>query len=90
MGTAWYADSGGQVPPDIANVEFFNNLYNDGGLWHINGVVYHSLPEVLAIGKEGGSVVSNPKVTNPGGGGTCSWDPTQHSGPQPCPAAYRL
>jgi hypothetical protein len=60
MGTAWYADSGGQVPPDIANVEFFNNLYNDGGLWHINGVVYHSLPEVLAIGKEGGLGVYNP------------------------------
>jgi hypothetical protein len=87
---AWYANSGGEVPPDIANVEFINNLYNDGSLWHINGVVYHNLPEVLAIGKEAGSVVSDPQVTNPGGGGTCDWDPTQHNGPQPCPAAYRL
>ena len=90
MGPAWYADSSGQVPPDIANVEFVHNLYNHGGLWHINGDVYHSLPEVLAIGKEAGSVVSDPQVTNPGGGGTCAWHPTRHNGPQRCPAAYRL
>jgi len=89
-GAAWYADSGGQVPPDIANVEVTHNLYNDGGLWHINSGVYHSLAEVQAIGKEAGSVVSDPKVTNPGGGGTCAWDPTRHNDPQPCPAAYRL
>jgi len=89
-GQAWYANSSGQVPPDIANVEFIHNLYNDGGLWHINGDVYHSLPEVLAIGKEAGSVVSDPQVTDPGGGGTCAWHPTRHNGPQPCPAAYRL
>ena len=89
-GQAWYANSSGQVPPDIANVEFIHNLYNDGGLWHINSGVYHSLAEVQAIGKEAGSVVSDPKVTNPGGGGTCAWDPTRHNDPQPCPAAYRL
>jgi hypothetical protein len=89
-GTAWYADSGAQVPPDITNVQFFQNLYNVGGLWRINGGVYHSLPEVLAIGKEAGSIVSDPNATAPGGGGTCAWDPTQHNGPQPCPAAYRL
>src|SRR5215831_10180994 len=29
-GTAWYADSGAQVPPDITNVQFFQNLYNVG------------------------------------------------------------
>jgi hypothetical protein len=60
-GQAFYANSSGQVPPDIANVEFIYNLYNDGGLWNINGDVYHSLPEVLAIGKEAGSFVSDPR-----------------------------
>jgi len=91
FGAAFFANAA--VGVDTSAINFTHNLYenNSGGpLWQLDGVLYHSLAEIQAAGKEAGSIVANPMLTNAGAGGTCTWTPTIANGPQPCPSVYRL
>jgi len=71
-----------------------NNIYYGGAtnqIWRVGGTQYKSLSAYqTATGYDSHSLTSNPEISNPGGGGTLSWTPSLHNGPQPNPAAYYL
>jgi hypothetical protein len=51
--------------------------------------VNHTVAQMNAIGKEQGSLIADPLLQSPGGGGICGTS-VLTSGPQPCPPAYQL
>ncbi len=71
-----------------------NNIYYGGATnqqWRISGTTYASLAAYqTATGYDSLSLGSNPALATPGGGGTLSWTPSLHNGPQPAPSAYLL
>jgi hypothetical protein len=76
----------------------FSMLNNDyftthGGDPYIRwgNVDYYSFASYQAAsGKDQNSITSVPTFTGIPPSGTCSWTPSLHNGPQPCPAAYHL
>ena len=71
-----------------------NNIYYGGATnqeWRVGSPTYKSLAAYqAATGYDSQSLQSNPALVNPGGGGTLSWTPSLHNGPQPKPTAYGL
>ena len=71
-----------------------NNIYYGGATnqeWRVGSTTYTSLSSYqTATGYDHASFSSNPGLVNPGGGGTLSWTPSLHNGPQPNPTAYWL
>ena len=71
-----------------------NNVYYGGGtnqVWRVGSTQYTSFASYQsATGYDHASLTSNPQLLNPGTGGTLSWTPSAHNGPQPAPSAYTL
>jgi len=71
-----------------------NNIYYGGATfsqWLVGTSTYTTLAAYqTGTGYESLSQVADPLLANPGGGGTLSWTPSLHNGPQPNPAAYWL
>lgn len=79
--------------PFLQTMPLANNLYwTDNGrpswVWGQNN--YTSSDQWQATGLESAFVYADPLFSNPGGGGTCNWTPSQGNGPQSCPSAYQL
>lgn len=71
-----------------------NDYFRLGGsinpMFRWNGVTYPSLAAFhTATGQDANSLSVDPKLSTPGGGGTC-YSSGIPAGPQPCPAAYVL
>jgi hypothetical protein len=91
--TIFYADNhvltGGFT---ILNNAYYN--LGDSPTWIWQGNNYNTLA-AWAKASGGainvtGSLTSNPLLTSPGAGGTCSWTPNLGNGPQSCPTGYKL
>ena len=71
-----------------------NNVYYGGAthqVWRIGSTQYTSFSTYqTATGYDAHTLTSNPGLVSPGGGGTLSWTPSLHNGPQPNPGAYAL
>jgi len=71
-----------------------NNVYYGGAtnqVWRVGGTQYTSFATYqTATGYDSHTLTSNPALVSPGGGGTLSWTPSLHNGPQPNPGAYAL
>jgi len=80
-----YGLSGGTIDNNV----FYGGATNQ--VWRIGGTQYTSIATYrTATGYDTHSLTSNPMLATPGGGGTLSWTPSLHNGPQPAPAAYWL
>ncbi|MFC7619352.1 right-handed parallel beta-helix repeat-containing protein [Microlunatus sp. GCM10028923] len=68
-----------------------NNLYWSprAATWRWGGTTYPDFAAWQASGKETNAKWGNPLFASPGNGGNCVPTPLP-TGPQPCPAAYRL
>ncbi len=86
----FYADNHeGDANLTIVNNEYYNASSGPAS-WTWAGAPYSSLSAWAAASAGAidlaGSIVADPGLASPGGGGTCGGT----SGPQPCPGAYRL
>jgi hypothetical protein len=89
-----YGRNGGfYYAPVLQSVPLANNLYwtdHGGPSWRWGDNYYTSIDQWQAAGVETNAMYANPLFTNPGGGGTCDWTPSQGNGPQACPSGYQL
>jgi len=80
-----YGLSGGTIDNNV----FYGGATNQQ--WRVGGTTYTSIAAYrTATGYDAHTLTSNPTLATPGGGGTLSWTPSLHNGPQPNPAAYWL
>jgi len=78
---------------NISNIDIKNNLYwlavpGHGPIFTFN---FWSLAQWQAnMGKDQNSLVADPNLVNLTASRDITWDPTQHTGPQPQPSSYQL